>query len=206
MALFVKGLIVGFAIAAPVGPIGVLCISRTLTEGRLRGLATGVGAAVADALYGGIAGFGLNMVAALMLEQLVWIRVIGGSLLCLMGYKILRTKVDEQTEGASAAKGIAGAFASSFFLTLTNPLTLLSFAAVLAGLRLHELRGQPGELWLLVLGIFAGSSLWWIVLTLGTGLFRRKLSPRGLRWINLVSGAVVIGFGLFALFLPKWTA
>lgn len=206
MAIFIKGLIVGFAIAAPVGPIGILCISRTLTEGRLRGLATGVGAAVADALYGCIAGFGLNMVATLMLEQLIWIRVIGGSLLCLMGYKILRTKVEAHADGTSDAKGIAGAFASSFFLTLTNPLTLLSFAAVFAGLRLHELLGNSGELWMLVLGVFTGSSLWWVILTLGTGLFRRKLSPRGLRWINLVSGAVIIGFGLFALFLPKWSA
>ena len=86
--LFIKGLLVGFAIAAPVGPIGILCIGRTLAEGRVKGLATGIGAAVADAFYGAVAGFGLNVIDSFMREELIWIRLLGGCLLCLMGYKI----------------------------------------------------------------------------------------------------------------------
>lgn len=203
--LFVQGVIVGFAIAAPVGPIGVLCIGRTLTQGRLRGLATGLGAALADSIYGGVAGFGLNAVANIMLQQLIWIRLIGGCLLCLMGYKMLRTKVADQ-KGDEPATSITGSFASAFVLTLTNPMTLLAFAAIFAGLRLPELRSHIEDVWLLVLGVFSGSALWWLFLSMGTGVFRKSLSPRGIRWINWISGGAIIGFGLFTLFVPAWKA
>ncbi|MBI3828896.1 MAG: LysE family transporter [Planctomycetes bacterium] len=203
--LFIQGVIVGFAIAAPVGPIGVLCIGRTLAHGRLRGLATGMGAALADSLYGGVAGFGLNVVANAMLQQIIWIRLFGGCLLCFMGYKMLRTKVADQ-KSDEPTTSIAGSFASAFILTLTNPMTLLAFAAIFAGLRLPELRNHIEDVWLLVLGVFSGSALWWVFLSLGMGVFRKSFTPRGLRWINWISGGIIIGFGLFALFVPAWKA
>jgi len=199
--LFIKGLLVGFAIAAPVGPIGILCIGRTLSHGRLKGLATGIGAAVADALYGAVAGFGLTAIDVFLREQLIWLRVVGGVVLCFMGYKILRSKPAEQS-GELQQGSVAGAFLSALVLTLTNPMTLLSFAAIFTGLRINAPGTTPAHVGALIGGVFTGSALWWIFLSLVAGLFRKVLTPAGLHWINIVSGAVIIAFGIFALYFP----
>ena len=177
------GLAIGFSIAAPVGPIGVLCIRRTLAEGRASGLLSGLGAATADALYGCIAGFGLVFVSNFLVSQQVWLRLVGGVFLCWLGMRTLLAKPTEQI-GSPKAMGLAGAYASTFFLTLTNPMTIISFAAIFAGLGL---------------GVFSGSALWWLILSGGVGLFRDKFNPHGLKWVNRISGMIITGFGLYAL-------
>jgi len=193
-----RGLIMGFSIAAPVGPIGVLCIRRTLAEGRASGLVSGLGAATADAIYGCIAGFGLMFISSIFISQQVWLRFMGGAFLCYLGLKTFLARPAEQAALAKG-NGLVGAYASTFFLTLTNPMTILSFAAIFAGLGVASASGNYVSAGVLVLGVFVGSALWWLILSGGVGLFRAKFSPHGLRWVNRISGVIITGFGLLAL-------
>jgi threonine/homoserine/homoserine lactone efflux protein len=198
VSFFFRGLIIGFSIAAPVGPIGVLCIRRTLAEGWMSGLVSGLGAATADALYGCVAGFGLAFISNILVSQQVWLRLIGGGFLCFLGLKTLLSKPAEQAAPGKDA-GLLGDYASTFFLTLTNPMTIISFAAIFAGLGLAGTSGSYGSAGILVLGVFCGSALWWFLLSGGVGLFRTRFNPAGLRWVNRISGVIIIGFGLFSL-------
>jgi threonine/homoserine/homoserine lactone efflux protein len=198
ISFLLKGLAIGFSIAAPVGPIGVLCIRRTLTDGRLHGLVSGLGAATADAAYGCVAGFGLTFISNFLVSQQLWLRLIGGAFLCTLGLKTLLSKPAEQA-APTTGTGLAGAYASTLFLTLTNPLTILSFAAIFAGLGLAASSGSYASAGVLVLGVFTGSALWWLFLSSGVGLFRDRFNPRALRWVSRISGAIITGFGLFAL-------
>ncbi|MBS1966520.1 MAG: LysE family transporter, partial [Chloroflexi bacterium SZAS-1] len=162
--LLLKGLLIGFSIAAPVGPIGALCIRRTLANGRAAGLVSGLGAATADAMYGCIAGFGLTFISSLLMSQQLWLKLIGGAFLCYLGIRTLLARPAAQAANASGV-GLFGAYASTFFLTLTNPTTILSFLAVFAGLGLASAAGNYGAAALLVLGVFIGSALWWLLLS-----------------------------------------
>ena len=168
LSVFARGLALGLAIAAPVGPIGVLVIRRTLAEGRLAGLVSGLGAATADGVYGFIAAFGLTLISSLLISQQGWIRLLGN-------------------------------YVSTFALTLTNPMTILSFAAVFAGLGVGAASGDYASAAILVLGVFLGSALWWLALSGAVSLLSGRVTPRGLRWVNRVSGVIILGFGVAAL-------
>jgi threonine/homoserine/homoserine lactone efflux protein len=194
----VKGLIIGFSIAAPVGPIGVLCIRRTLAEGRAAGLLSGLGAATADAIYGFIAAFGLTYVSNLLMGYQTLIRLVGGLFLCYLG---LRTCFSKPAQNAAWAEGqgLVGAYVSTFFLTLTNPMTILSFTAVFAGLGIGSATGDYPSATLLVLGVFGGSATWWLVLSGGVSVFRSKFTPRAMDWVNKLAGIVILGFGVVAV-------
>ncbi|MFB0536791.1 MAG: LysE family translocator [Anaerolineae bacterium] len=198
IAFLLRGLIIGFCIAAPVGPIGVLCIRRTLAEGRASGLVSGLGAATADAIYGCIAGFGLTFISSILISQQGWLRLIGGGFLCYLGLKTFLAKPAEQAASAGG-NGLVGAYASTSFLTLTNPMTILSFAAVFAGLGVASASGNYVSAGALVLGVFMGSALWWLTLSGVVGAFRTRFNPHGLRWVNRISGVIITGFGLLAL-------
>jgi threonine/homoserine/homoserine lactone efflux protein len=198
MDTLLRGILIGFSIAAPVGPIGVLCIRRTLAEGRAYGLASGLGAATADAFYGGIAGFGLTFISGALVSQQVWLRLLGGIFLCYLGARTFLA-APAQKAASTRGKGLLGAYAYTLFLTLTNPLTILSFAAVFSGLGLAAGAHDYGAAMLLVLGVFAGSALWWLVLSGGVGLLRNRMRIEWLRWVNIASGLVITGFGLLAL-------
>lgn len=198
VGLLARGVIIGVSIAAPVGPIGVLVIRRTLAEGRIAGLVTGLGVATADALYGSVAGFGLTFISSLLISQQGWIRLIGGLFLCYLGIRTLLTAPAEQ--GATGgAPGLLYAYVSTFILTLTNPLTILSFVAILAGLGIGGSGRDYASAAILVLGVFVGSALWWLTLSGGVNLLRERIGPNVLRWINRASGVVILGFGLLAL-------
>ena len=198
IALFLRGLAMGFSIAAPVGPIGVLCIRRTLAEGRISGLVSGLGAATADAVYGCIAGFGLTFVSNFLVSRQMWLQIAGGLFLCFLGARTFLAKPAEQSARAGG-RGLFGTYASTFFLTLTNPMTILSFAAIFAGLGLAASDGSYASAGMLVLGVFIGSALWWLLLSGGVGLFREKLGTGALLWINRFSGVIITGFGVLAL-------
>ena len=198
ISFFVRGLIIGFSIAAPVGPIGVLCMRRTLAEGWASGLVSGLGAATAYAIYGCIAGFGLTFISSFLISQQAWVRFVGGVFLCYLGLRTLLRRPAEQAASV-AGRGLISAYASTFLLTLTNPLTILSFAAIFAGLGMASSEGNYVSAAILVLGVFTGSALWWLLLSGGVGLFRTRFTVRSLLWVNRVSGAAIIGFGLFAL-------
>lgn len=198
LAFLFKGLVIGFSIAAPVGPISVLCIRRTLAKGRLSGIVSGLGAATADAVYGCVAVLGLTFISNGLINQQVWLRLIGGLFLCYLGIKTFLAKPAKRTVLAGG-NGLAGAYASTFFLTLTNPMTILFFAAVIAGLGLAGSSGGFMSAGAVVLGVFIGSSLWWFILSSSVGVFRERLDPQGLQWVSRCSGAVIAGFGLAAL-------
>lgn len=197
-SFLLQGLAIGFSIAAPVGPIGVLCIRRTLAEGRVYGLVSGLGAAAADAVYGCIAGFGITFVSSLLVSQQMWLRLVGGGFLCFLGVRIFLSAPGEQATPAKRM-GLSSAFASTFFLTLSNPVTILSFAAIFAGLGLGGAAGSYVPAVILVFGVFAGSALWWFVLSGSVSVFRARFTPVGLRWVNRISGMIIVGFGVGAL-------
>jgi len=198
MGLLFKGIIIGFAIAAPVGPIGVLCIRRTLAEGRTSGFVSGLGAATADAIYGSVAALGLTFVANLLTSGEMWLRLVGGAFLVFLGVRTFLARPVERA-ASTGKNGLPGAYASTLFLTLTNPTTILSFAAIFAGLGAGSAGGDVPSAMLLVLGVFLGSAFWWLVLSGITGLFRARLSARGLRWVNRISGTVLATFGVLAV-------
>jgi threonine/homoserine/homoserine lactone efflux protein len=196
-----RGLVLGFSVAAPLGPIGLLCIRRTLTDGRLAGFSCGLGAASVDAVYGCIAAFSLTSLSELLVSQQLWLRLVAGMFLLYLGMRVfLESPTEgEATSASKASKGLVGAYASTFVLTITNPMTLLYFAAVFAGLGLVETSGGYALAAVLVVGVFLGSALWWLLLSEGVSRLRWKLSPGALQWVNRVSGITISGFGMGAL-------
>jgi len=196
--LLFKGLIIGFSIAAPVGPIGVLCIRRTLIYGQVSGLLSGLGAATADAFYGAIAGFGLTFISALLLSRQDSLKLVGGLFLCYLGIKTLLAQPATSNE-SPLEQNLLTAYLSTFFLTLTNPATILSFMAIFAGLGLAGGQNSYTSAIVLVLGVFVGSALWWLALSGGVALFRKRFNTRWLTWVNWVSGIIIGGFGLLIL-------
>lgn len=194
-----RGLILGFTIAAAVGPISVLCIRRTLAEGRLVGLASGMGVATADATYGAIAAFGLTALTDLLIDWRRALGLVGGSFLLWLAWKTIRSVPGEAaTTGTSPKRrGLVGAYLSILGLTLTNPLTILSFAALFVGLGVTG--GDAAGATALTLGVFTGSAAWWVVLVTVVGAVRGRLTPTGLRRVNVASGTLIGAFGIVAL-------
>jgi len=197
-SLFIKGFIIGFSIAAPVGPIGILCIQRTLSGGNVQGLVTGLGAATADALYGFIAAFGLTFISNFLVDQSIWFRLIGGLFLCYLGVRAFLKKPPEQTVSVANSTNLS-AYGTTFFLTLTNPMTILFFAGIFAGLGIVSESIHYASAGLMVIGVFAGSAAWWLLLSGATGLFRSKISEGKLALVNKISGFVILAFGVVAL-------
>ena len=199
LQFFLRGMLIGLSVAAPVGPMGVLCIRRTLADGRLAGLVSGLGTATADACYGAVAAFGLTFVSSFLVHQQFWLRLVGGTFLCYLGATTFLSKPAERP-AAVGSSGLRNTYVTTFGLTLTNPLTILTFAAIVAGIGAGEHKCAYGSATLLVLGVFLGSALWWLLLSGGTGFARAKLTPARLIWVNRVSGVVIAAFGLVALF------
>lgn len=199
---FLRGILIGFSIAAPVGPIGVLCIRRTLADGRVAGFVSGIGAATADAIYGSIAAFGLTTISLFLVQQSQWLRLIGGGFLIYLGIRtfLAQPAVMAETDPTSGQGRLSGYYFSTFFLTLTNPLTILSFAAIFAGLGIGSAtRGSYWQAAILVLGVFLGSAGWWLLLSGLVGLFQSKLNQHLLIWVNRISGVIIFLFGIAAL-------
>lgn len=194
-----KGLIIGFSVAAPVGPIGVLTIKRTLTEGRIAGFVTGMGAALADTIYGVIAGFGLTAISSFMMTHEFWMKLVGGLFLLFLGIKSFVAKPASKAATLDS-KGLFYHFISTFFLTVTNPATILSFLAIFAGLGLGTEKSDYTSSMILVLGVFLGSAIWWFLLSTLVSYFQSKITAERLIWINRISGLIIISFGLFALY------
>lgn len=194
LSFFTKGLIFGFSIAAPVGPIGILCIRRSLASGWTAGLLTGFGAATADACYGCVAGFGLAGISGFLVGQQAWIQLLGGLFLCGLGVRVLLSGAGDDLL-STAAGGAAMGYFSALFLTLTNPMTILSFAAVFAGMGLGGAGSGHTAAGCLVAGVFSGSMAWWVLLSSASSLFNSRMNASAMRWINRISGVVLAGFG-----------
>ncbi len=197
MEHFIKGLVLGFSIAAPVGQIGVLCIRRTLAEGNLSGFVSGLGAATADAVYGCIAGFGLTILTNFLVAQQRWLQLLGGLFLCYLGLRIFFSRPKSDTLTVSG-QGLWQSYTTTFLLTLSNPTTILSFLAIFAGLGVVS--GQGGwQAVQLVGGVFVGSAVWWLILSSIVGLLRTRFTPPMMQWVNRLSGVMIGGFGVVTL-------
>jgi threonine/homoserine/homoserine lactone efflux protein len=200
LALLVRGVLAGLGISAPVGPVNVLCISRTLAGGRRAGLIAGLGAAAADTLYGAVAAFSISIVIGFLIREQFWIRLVGGMLLIGIGivYYLKKPGSLEEFKSESSQSG----FLTAFLLNLTNPTTILSFLALLAVLG----AGQNRAAWLtsiLVAGIFIGGMLWWILLAVIAGRFQNRFNDRSLVWMNRIAALAIGSFGILTMILSR---
>lgn len=197
-SFFLRGLIIGFSIAAPVGPIGVLCIRRTLADGRLAGFLSGMGAATGDMFYGAVAAFGLKAVQDLLIGQSNWLQITGGIFLLYLGVRTFFSRPAERATDGSRG-GLLSAYLTTFLLTITNPLTILSFIFIFAGLQLGLTGGSYLSASMMVLGVFLGSAFWWLTLSTGVNLLRKKFTSTSLTWVNRIAGGVIFSFGAYSL-------
>ena len=197
LTFFLKGIAIGFVMAIPIGPIGIMCIRKTLTEGRLSGLIIGLGAATADLFYGCVAAFGLTIISDTLNSQRFWIRIVGGALLFFLGIKTFRAQPKDPKLKISGSGRLRSYF-TVVVLTLTNPLTIFAFIAVFAAFGLGDGLSFFSAV-VLVAGVFMGSCLWFFLLTSGTILFRKKLDLEGLKWVNKIAGILIIISGFIII-------
>ena len=198
-----KGVAVGFVIAVPVGPVGVLCVRRTIFEGRLFGFLSGLGAASADTIFGIVAGFGLTVVSDLLLGYQGWLRLAGGVFLVYIGVSALRTRIVRAEVPETNAENLFGDYFSTFVLTITNPVTILAFLGIFAGIGFSGEEATLGRAAILVAGVLLGSLIWWLGISLGAGLFRKSIGERHLMLLNHISGGILTlsGIGLLCSLL-----
>jgi threonine/homoserine/homoserine lactone efflux protein len=192
-----KGILIGVSIAAPVGPIGMLCIRRSLRDGIWMGFTAGLGAATADAAYGSVAGFGLTAISGVLILPRFWIGMLGGGFLCYLGVRAFLSKPPAHAAPEKGASALA-AYASTFLLTLANPSTILSFAVVFAAFGLGASINNVAAA-SLVLGVFVGSAAWWFVLSGGVSLVRHRVNTSWMQAVNRISGVILFAFGVYAL-------
>ncbi len=196
--LFAKGVLLGLSVAAPVGPMALLCLRTTLAYGFLPGLMGGLGIAAGDAFYAGIAAFGVRAAGALLTGQSVWLGLLGGIYLVWFGIATMRQPFPQRAAGEGRRRGLR-TFVTTFLLTLANPPTIMSFAAMFAGLGLAEARAGTGSASAVVAGVALGSAGWWLLLTFAVDRMRERLNGPVFAWVNRISGAALTAFGLWAL-------
>jgi threonine/homoserine/homoserine lactone efflux protein len=203
LSLFLRGILVGVAIAVPVGPIGVLCVRRTILRGPISGLISGLGAAVADTLFGCVAALGLTAISDTLIQHQAWLKLGGGAFLCAIGLRSFTNDPKPPPRGP-ADRSLVGDFASTFALTLTNPVTILALAAIFAALGvISEDLDAAATAWL-VGGVFAGSAAWWLLLAAIALPIRGRLDPNHLEWIARVAGVLLLASGLYVLASIAW--
>jgi threonine/homoserine/homoserine lactone efflux protein len=190
--------VVGFAIAAPVGPVGILCIRKALADGRIAAFIAGLGAAVADTFYGAVAGLGLTFVSEFLQAHKVLLSVVGGAFLIVLGIATVRKEPVILPTGTSHV-GLVKDFLSSFTITLTNPGTVIAFMAIFASFSVVSFEKDAADASLLILGVFVGSSLWWATLAGAAGAVRSHFTPIWLHWLNRISGWALMVFGFVVL-------
>ena len=198
--VLLKGAVIGFSLAAPIGPVGMMCIRRTLTHGHLRGFVSGLGAATADSVYAIVAAFGITLISNFIIEQEYWIRLVGGILLILLGIRTLLHHPVEKNP-SNGVNGHASAFVTMFLLTFTNPMTLFAFAVVFAGMGAGSAVGEGNTLSasFLVAGVFLGSAIWFLFITSLVHFYKEKFKIWGLKVINVVAGSFILLCGIIIL-------
>ena len=200
--LFLRGMVIGFALAAPVGPVGVLCIRRALADGRVAAFCAGLGAALADTVFGAVAGLGLTVVSSFLLSHQVFIRLVGGTFLIYVGVRGYGQKAKVGEDDAGGA-GLVKDFLSSFMLAISNPATILAAVPVVAAVGAVGLRDADSATWL-VAGVFSGSTLWWLLLSAAAGAVRSRFSPKVLVLLNRISAVLLTVTGTFILASLVW--
>jgi len=207
IGFFLKGLLVGIVIAVPVGPVGILCIRRTILDGRLAGLFSGLGAATADSVFGIIAGFGLTVISDSLFYYQDFLRIGAAAFLLYVGISSLMSDPDAKRRSDNDPEGLFGDFASTFVLTITNPVTILSFIAIFGAIGFTGEEATLGHAAILVAGVWCGSFMWWLGLIAATGVLRLTFKRRHLVWINRGSGGILVFAGVLllgSLVLEHW--
>lgn len=199
IGFLLKGILVGVVIAVPVGPVGILCIRRTILDGRLAGLSSGLGAATADSVFGIIAGFGLTVISDSLFYYQDYLRVGAAAFLLYVGITALMSDPMAKRRSEDDPHGLFGDFASTFVLTITNPVTILSFLAIFGAIGFTGEEATMAHAAILVAGVWGGSFLWWIGLIAGAGLMRLSFRRQHLVWINRGSGGVLVAAGVLLL-------
>lgn len=199
LAFLLKGVLVGIVIAVPAGPVGVLCIRRTIFHGRLAGFMSGLGAACADAVFGIIAGFGLTVISDLLLDYQNWLRLGGAGFLLYIGVSAFTADPLAGTQTQRDPEGLLADLVSTFALTITNPITIIAFLAIFAGIGLTGAEATLGRAAILVLGVWLGSMAWWAALAFGAGMVRLSFHRHHLVWINRGSGGILVFSGVALL-------
>lgn len=200
--MFFKGLLIGFAIAVPVGPIGFLCLRRTLVYGRITGFVSGLGAATADALYGLVAALGLTAISSFLMRMESWLQLCGGLFLVALGLKTALAKSpgkDADDATPAPTRSWHAAYLSTLALTLTSPATILAFVAIFAGVGLGVSTSGTLSAAELVAGVFVGSAAWWLILSSAAGALRNRLHAEALHTMHVVSGVCIGALGLWQL-------
>jgi threonine/homoserine/homoserine lactone efflux protein len=197
--LFLRGFAIGLALAAPVGPVGVLCIRRALSHARMSAFLSSMGAALGDTVLGSIAGFGISYVSSFLESEQTLIRIVGGIFLIAIGIRTFRMHGDDQSQSANTPSSVLKDFISTFIITITNPATLLSAFGVFAALGGAITPSDRAAAWKLVLGMFGGSTIWWLVLSAVAGSVRARMKSIRLDIVNRAAGLVLIGFGVVIL-------
>jgi len=192
-----RGFVLGFTIAAAVGPISLLVIRRTVAQGWLYGLVSGLGVGTADATYGAIAAFGLSAITDVLVNARSVLGLAGGIFLLWMAWQTIRSTPTEAAAVTPRRRGYAGAYLPILGLTMANPMTILSFGALFAGLGVTS--GATGDAALVVLGVLLGSTTWWLVLTTVIGALRTRVTPAWIHRINLVSGVIIGAFAVVSI-------
>jgi threonine/homoserine/homoserine lactone efflux protein len=199
VTLFVKGFVIGFIIAAPVGPINIMCVRRTIVHGRLAGLVSGCGAAMAYTVLGAIAIFGLAFLSEFLIGERFWLAVGGALFLTVLGIRSL-TKPPPKLVSGRDPTNLVGDFTSTFVLTLSNPITILSFFGIFAAFGVHPDERIGPDDWAALLGVLAGSTAWWLTLIGLAGMFHGRFTVSGLVWANRITGVVMLVFAAVVLF------
>jgi threonine/homoserine/homoserine lactone efflux protein len=198
-SIFIQGLWIGLSIAIPVGPIGVLCIRRSISSGRWVGFACGLGAATADAIYGAIAAFGLTLIAEALTSQRSLLQLVGSIFLCYLGIQTYRSKPATSEAPVKSGNGFKS-FGSTLLLTLTNPMTIVGFTGLFAGAGLATTKPSPFQAMLMVCGVFLGSAAWWLILSWGASRMKDRVSSLHLQRLNKGSGLFIGAYGVWQLF------
>lgn len=198
-SLFIKCIISGFLLAAPIGPVNLICIRQTLSEGRLPGLIVGLGAAMADAVYGYAAAAGLSVLTAFILHYNTAFRWGGGLLIIYLGVRAFRTTPHSPANENTPTKSLYKLFAGVFFLTLANPVTVFTFIAVFSSFGIALLVTNLFTTALAASGVFVGSALWWILLTSIVCLFRNRVTPSVIGKVNKIAGIIIILLGIASI-------
>jgi threonine/homoserine/homoserine lactone efflux protein len=199
LGFLLKGMLVGIIIALPTGPVGVLCIRRTILHGRLAGLVSGLGAATADAVFGIIAAFGLSFISRLLLDYQGWLRLAGAGILLYIGISAFTARPSPSTRSQRDPENLFADYASAFALTISNPITILAFLAIFAGIGFSGSEASLGRAAIMVLGVWLGSLLWWAGLAGGAGMVRLSFDQDHLVWINRGSGGILVACGVALL-------
>lgn len=194
--LLLKSIILGFSVSAPVGPIGLLCIQRVLSHGKAAGILTGFGAVTANIIYASIAAFGFSVVSAFLIEQQLLLRIIGAVFLFYLG-NITFLKQPAGTAANLRAECHLGMYLSTFLLMITNPVTILNFAAMFAGLGFDQAAEAEMAAMTLIIGVLIGAATWWVFLSFAVSLFKNKITPY-LGLVNKIAGILMIILGILS--------